>query len=164
MHLPARDVWTRHLLHRGTSIRHVQRAGDSRLSSRLNYYVCLCARHLSRLIAVDAQGETLAIFTLTVFFVALTMMGFRLRWRPRLSATDLLAVMRIRKFCEMLVAGRLRWDAVLPILANSHGVYVSVCLSAGNCVICCAVTTTGGFHSTTSTSPGQRSSPSFSIP
>jgi hypothetical protein len=27
-----------------------------------------------------------------------------------------------RKFCEMLAAGRLRWSAVLPILANAHGV------------------------------------------
>lgn len=67
------------------------------------------------------QGETLGIFTLTVFFVALTMMGFR--WRVTCDVQRCI-VTSLRKFCEMLAAGRLRWGAVLPILANAHGVYV----------------------------------------
>lgn len=57
-----------------------------------------------RSVMFNVQGESLGIFTLTVFFVALTMMGFR-------------------KFCDMLLSARLRWGAVWPILANAHGVY-----------------------------------------
>jgi hypothetical protein len=69
----------------------------------------------------DKQGETLGIFMLTVFFVTLTMMGFRLLAS---LVTHMRSLTSIRKFCDMLAVGRLRWSAVLPILANAHGVCV----------------------------------------
>ena len=81
---------------------------------------CLCFALRSRAL----QGETLGIFTLTVFFVALTMMGFRWRVTCDVQGSIVTKLTSLRKFCEMLAAGRLRWGAVLPILANAHGVYV----------------------------------------
>ncbi len=60
----------RYLLHCRPTIRHVQRAGNLPVLPKCDI---LTVTHGCLVL----QGETLGIFMLTVFFIALTMMGFR---------------------------------------------------------------------------------------